>query len=174
MSSLPRPPPVSPGSVGVRRRMADTPGLCSQGLLSITASCWPRGQPCVATAEFSSVSFMLGAPRRTRSRGNQGEIILSNVQFTRVVRQRGKQDGERPNPTCCSSFPCTLLACSRAGPSLSAHSARRGRSPRAVLLCVHAAARRATLRAACASACVVRQLAAEKLIHPETSAHTAR
>lgn len=57
---------------------------------------------------------------------------MPNAQFTRAVRRRGKRDGERLSPPYCSSFPCTLLACSRAGPSFSAHTARWGRSPRAV------------------------------------------
>lgn len=40
------------------------------------------------------------------------------------------------------------------------------------LLHTHAAARRATSQAACANACVGHQLAVERNMHPETSAHT--
>lgn len=181
MSSLPQPPPVSLGSVGVRRRRGDTPRLCSQGL---GGSPLPR---LLTAQRLQQELAQCSGSLRTGLRGNRNEIILSkgrqrNVKFSPrasllsigiMLMTTKNRAGGRQGPSMLQLLSLHLAGGQQSRPQpLLPTAVQLCTRARRVLPCAHAAVRRATSHAACANACVVRQLAAEKLMHPETSAHS--
>lgn len=89
----PTPPPMSLDSSSVRRRTGDTPRVCSHGVLSIVASCWPQGQPIAATADFSS-----------NAAGASSMLRLSEDQ---IQRKPGKNNLVQERATQCEIHPCS-------------------------------------------------------------------
>lgn len=124
------PPPVSLGSIDVRRCTGDPPRLRSQGVLSIVASCWHQGQPAAATADFSSNAagassmLRLSEDQIQRKPGRNNLVQESETQCaihpcSEAERRTGQGEGKAL--PCCSSFLSILLARSRASPKPSAH-----------------------------------------------------
>lgn len=87
------PAPVPQRSTGVRRRTGDTPRPRSQGVLGIVASCWPRGQPTEATADFS-----------WNAAGASSALGLSEDQ---TQRKPGRNNLVQEMATQCEVHPCS-------------------------------------------------------------------
>lgn len=146
------------------------------------APCWPQGQPAAATAGISwntaGASSVLRLSedqiQRKPERNNLVQDTATQCKIHPCSEAERKTEGGKARPFCAAApfFPsCWHTADPASDPLCSSVPLRRQLAHPCE---AHAAAaRRAASQAACANACAGCQLATEKLVHPETSAHTA-